>query len=355
MQDINLRPLALQILCTKQANVGSTLGTLAGIGAGSVLGHYVVPGMHWAISPGENASLLNAAQLASADPLTAPSVADRASPLYHEGLQAGVHGAHDEAWTSMANLGTVTGAGFGALAGNNVGRSIDQTLGLSRPERSLVVAPRSEPNFKYASMAQVRGESRLVDPLDNPEIGPFRSGEIPRVGSNFGRTVGTLAGLGLGSLAGHELGGGLLSGASELGSSIGRLGPSYDEDVAKSLHDGFTTFGKIDGTTAGGLVGAGVGRFAGGGIGSVAGRMGAGFAPAEAHAAQQIKRMSPADGMAHILMLERSGHARPSVIQAMKETYEARRTGLEDQARAGVSGASALRIAPLMPQAPMSR
>jgi len=191
-------------------------------------------------------------------------------------------------------------------------------------------------SVKVASMHQITSRGPVLDPLENPELGPERAGNGIERGRNIGKLVGTLGGAALGGIAGHALGGGLLSGATHLGDSIGRHLPGYDENTAQSVHDGFTDFGKIEGTGTGALVGGLVGRAAGGGIGAGIGRITSNFASPEAQAAEKIKQMDPATGLAHIRMLERSGHVSPSVLQAMKDTYETRRGGLQAQIQSGV-------------------
>ena len=191
-------------------------------------------------------------------------------------------------------------------------------------------------SVKVAGMGQVSHRGPMLDPLENPELGPDRSGNRVGRGRNIGRILGTVGGAALGGSLGHDLGGGVLSTATDIGDSIGRHIPGYDENVANDVHDSFTNFGKVEGTLSGGLVGGLAGRAAGSGIGAGIGRLSSNFASPESQAAEKIKQMDPATGLAHIRMLEHSGHVSPSVLQAMKDTYEVRRSGLKDQIQAGV-------------------
>lgn len=193
---------------------------------------------------------------------------------------------------------------------------------------------------KIASLRQIYTRAPTVDPLDNPDLGPARSGENVAKGRSFGHLAGGLAGAALGGLAGHELGGGVLSGAAHLGNSvgepIGHMFGTYDPNTAASVHDAATNVGKVEGTLSGAAIGGLAGHAAGGAIGAGLGRVSQNFASPESQAAERIKKMDPATGLAHIRMLEQSGHASPSVIQAMKDTYETRRRGLGTQIQSGV-------------------
>lgn len=189
---------------------------------------------------------------------------------------------------------------------------------------------------KLAGIGTVSTRQGVVDPLDNPEFGPERAGNSVGRGRNIGKLVGTLGGVAIGGLAGHALGGGVLSTATNIGDSISRHLPWYDADVAHDVHDSFTHFGNVEGTVSGGLVGGLVGHAVGGGVGAGLGKAVSNFASPESQAAERIKKMDPATGLAHIHMMEQSGHASPSVIQAMKDTYEVRRRGLQAQIQSGV-------------------
>jgi hypothetical protein len=202
------------------------------------------------------------------------------------------------------------------------------------------VAKLSALAVKLATLRQIYTRAPTVDPLDNPEFGPTRSGENTAKGRNIGRLAGGLGGMALGGLAGHAVGGGVLSGAAHVGDAIGRpigemLG-TYDPNMASSVHDNMTNAGKIEGTISGAALGGLAGHAAGGAIGAGIGRLSQQFSSPEAQAAERIKKMDPATGLAHIRMMEQSGHASPSVLQAMKDTYETRRRGLGTQIQSGV-------------------
>jgi hypothetical protein len=193
---------------------------------------------------------------------------------------------------------------------------------------------------KHATLSQIYTRAPTVDPLDNPDLGPARSGANVAKGRSIGHLAGGLAGAALGGLAGHELGGGVMSGATHFGDAIGEpighaLG-TYDPNTAESLHDGLTGAGKVEGTVSGAALGGVAGHAAGGAIGAGLGRLSQNFASRESQAAEKIKKMDPATGLAHIRMTEQSGHETPSVIQAMKDAYETRRRGLGTQIQSGV-------------------
>jgi hypothetical protein len=122
-----------------------------------------------------------------------------------------------------------------------------------------------------------------------------------------------------------------------MGDAVARHMPTYDPEMAHTVHDGFTDAGKIEGTLSGAAAGGFLGHAAGKRIGAGIGRASMNFASPESQAAEKIKRMDPSTGLAHIHMLEQSGHESPSVIQAMKDAYNTRRTGLQTQMQAGVA------------------
>lgn len=160
-------------------------------------------------------------------------------------------------------------------------------------------------SVKVASMRQVVNRGPVLDPLENSELGPERAGNQAERGSNIGKLLGTVGGAALGGIAGHHLTGGFGAG------------------------DALATGG---GAIGGGMLGHAIGD----GIGAGIGRISSNFASPESQAAEKIKQMDPATGLAHIRMLEQSGHVSPSVLQAMKDTYETRRGGLKAQIQSGV-------------------
>lgn len=190
---------------------------------------------------------------------------------------------------------------------------------------------------KLANLMQIYNRAPTVDPLDNSQLGPARAGQNIERGRNIGKLVGTAGGAALGGIAGHAMGGGLLGGATEIGDAVGRHLPMYDADTAKDVHDGFSNAGKVEGTADGVVAGGLLGHWAGGRIGAGLGRASMGLSSPESQAAERVKRMDPASGLAHIRMLEQSGSESPSVIQAMKDTYETRRRGLQAQIQSGVA------------------
>lgn len=190
---------------------------------------------------------------------------------------------------------------------------------------------------KLANLMQIYNRAPTVDPLDNSQLGPARSGQNIDRGRNIGKLVGTGAGAALGGLAGHAMGGGLMSAATHAGDAIGSHLPTYDPNMAEQVHDGFTNAGKYEGTADGLVAGGMLGHWAGGHIGAGLGRASMAYSSPESQAAERIKRMDPASGLAHIRMLEQSGSESPSVIQAMKSTYETRRRGLQTQIQSGVA------------------
>lgn len=213
----------------------------------------------------------------------------------------------------------------------------NQSLFIAAAEKTPdAIAQLASLTVKLAGISTVSTRQGIVDPLDNPEFGPERASNSVGRGRNIGKLVGTVGGAALGGLAGHALGGGVLSAATNMGDAVGRHLPWYDADVAHDVHDSFTNFGNTEGTISGGLVGGLVGHAVGGGVGAGLGKVVSNFASPESQAAERIKKMDPATGLAHIHMMEQSGHASPSVIQAMKDTYEVRRRGLQAQIQSGV-------------------
>jgi|GEM_PF-5121496 len=187
---------------------------------------------------------------------------------------------------------------------------------------------------KLSNLNAIYRRAPMVDPLDNPDLGP--AGEHGRVqhGSNVGKLVGALGGAALGGLAGHAIGGGLASGAANLGASIGGVVPGYDPVMGEQVHDFFNNVGSAEGTLTGGVVGGMLGHHLGGRIGGGIARLHS--TPAE-QAVERIRRMDPASGLAHIRMTEQSGHVSPEILQAMKDAYNTRRSGIQAQLGAGVA------------------
>lgn len=206
---------------------------------------------------------------------------------------------------------------------------------------------------KRADLMHIYNRAPTIDPLDNPEFGPARSGDSVRRGKHIGALAGALGGAALGGVAGHSIGSAIGGAPNELGQSIthhlmghygdnpnhvdgsddGQPSTVLDKDQAIDhdtiFHHTGGNIGGVAGAVAGGFAGHALGKRIGGGIGSLT--------SPEAQAAEKIKRMDPASGLAHIRMLEQSGRVSPSVIQAMKDSYNTRRTGLQTQIQSGVA------------------
>ncbi len=186
---------------------------------------------------------------------------------------------------------------------------------------------------KVAAMSTVMGHSPVQDPLDNPDLGPDRVPDNEGRGRNLGGILGTLGGAALGGLAagsaGH-LAGDLMAhpidSASDLAS--GHM-PHVPESIPSTIGAGVEGAG---GAAVGGLAG----HFIGSRIGAGLGRASEGLYSPARQAAEKIKRMDPAAGLAHIQMMEQSGHVSPEEIQAMKDAYNTRRHGLLAQLQHGM-------------------
>lgn len=157
---------AVDVLNAKVAALGTTLGTLAGIGGGALAGHYLAPAMHWSAMPGENAALGTVAQHQLVDPaMTAvdpnaggtdqtaarealqKNIEQLQNQQYLQGLQAGAGGASDAQWRGVSDIGRVMGAGVGGVAGYQAGRGLDEAFGLEKRERPLVISPMARPGY----------------------------------------------------------------------------------------------------------------------------------------------------------------------------------------------------------------
>lgn len=189
----------------------------------------------------------------------------------------------------------------------------------------------AELNVKMASMETIYHRAPMIDPLDNPAFGPDRTSTHVEHGQNIGRLLGGLGGAALGGFAGHELGG-----------AVDNVGLSH----LVGSHGG-ALLGTAAGAAAGAIPGAAVGHSLGGGIARMT-------STPEEQAAEHIKRLDPASGLAHIRMIEQSGRVSPSVVQAMKDSYNTRRTGIQTQMGAGVAippGKTPVHVVPNRPEA----
>lgn len=143
--DSDIEGSAITVLEAKVAALGTTLGTLAGIGGGALAGNYLAPAMHWAAMPGEHGALTQA-QLAelqaaqAAHPQGGPVTINLPSTV-----DPGAAAQRGAEWNELSNLGRVMGAGVGGVAGYQAGRGIDEAFGLEKKERPLIVSPMARP------------------------------------------------------------------------------------------------------------------------------------------------------------------------------------------------------------------
>lgn len=188
---------------------------------------------------------------------------------------------------------------------------------------------------KMADIGTVMRRDSAVDPSDDINLGPERAGNSIVRGRHLGQLAGTLGGAALGGLVGHQLGD--FTGGNGVGGAVGHsVGGLVGTDNLGDLGNAGEAVGHHLSTGAGALAGGAIGHAAGGAMGAGLGKLVSHFAAPEAQAAERIRKMDPATGLAHIRMMEHSGHASPSVIQAMKDTYETRRQGLQAQIQSGV-------------------
>ncbi|MFA6132442.1 MAG: DUF5661 family protein [Phycisphaerae bacterium] len=148
--DSDLEGSALDVLDAKVASLGTTLGTLAGIGGGALAGNYLAPAMHWAAMPSEHAGLEQAIGSEVQPQIDAAvhgggGIHADVSPEQLAGLRSGLEAGRGAEWQGISNLGRVLGAGAGGVAGYQAGRGLDEAFGLEKRERPLVVAPMARP------------------------------------------------------------------------------------------------------------------------------------------------------------------------------------------------------------------
>jgi hypothetical protein len=146
--DSDLSPHATEIL-TKEAALGSTLGTIAGIGGGALAGNYLVPALHWAGTPGTGA-----AESYATDQLLRDQMAqNQGKPEFDihvnrhdlETTRAGAQAAQGAQWQGLQHVGQIAGAGLGGITGYNVGRAVDEAAGLEKKEKPIVISPWGSP------------------------------------------------------------------------------------------------------------------------------------------------------------------------------------------------------------------
>lgn len=188
---------------------------------------------------------------------------------------------------------------------------------------------------KTAAPAAWERPSHITDPLADDETSPHAA--VPHwqnrgknIGEAAGRSFGSIAGLaapalvggGIGALAGHALGHFIGADSLTLPVAGGLTGAALAAPLG----------------VASAPVGAGIGSIAGKSVGGFAGRKLEETYSPERQSAEKIRRLPPQQGYALIRTLERTGHSSPEELQAMKDAYEARRQGFQDQVRAGVMG-----------------
>ncbi len=183
-------------------------------------------------------------------------------------------------------------------------------------------------------------QSHFHDPLSSDETSPVKAvPEWERRGRTFGQNVGTigggLMGLALPSLVGAATG---MAGAYGLEHLTGG-----DVDLHDHMNQaGLAAGGAIGAGLAAPLaamttpVGAGIGALVGKQTGSSAGHHLEKMYLPERQAAERVRRLPANHGLALIRTMERSGNGSPEELDAMKQNYNARREGFQDQARARV-------------------
>lgn len=143
---------ATDALAAKLAGIGTTLGTLGGIGGGALAGNYLAPAMHWAAMPGEGAATHSAIGALVQPQLEAAAqgggdISAHITPEQLQALQQGMEAQRGTEWGGTADIGRVMGAGVGGVAGYQAGRGLDEAFGLEKKERPLVVSPMARPGY----------------------------------------------------------------------------------------------------------------------------------------------------------------------------------------------------------------
>ena len=180
------------------------------------------------------------------------------------------------------------------------------------------------------------------DPLEDPATSP--TVPVPqweRRGRSLGRTLGTigggLAGLAMPLAMGYNIGHMGVEGAAGVGNELAGVDPAQHPGLIGAEHGAATGAGVGLGaalaphalwTTP---VGAGIGHEMGGDVGQWLGRKMEGMYSPQRRAVEQIRRMSPAKGLAYYRTLEQTGQASPESLEAMREAYNRRRDTIRDQ------------------------
>lgn len=191
--------------------------------------------------------------------------------------------------------------------------------------------------FADAIQADWDPHTQLHDPLKDPAIAPHAP--IPRfdragksIGSTLGSLGGGLAGALLPSALGFVAGAGGAYGLEHLLGSDSGFGSSALQIGAGALGAGAAAPAGFFGQH----IGRGLGALHGGQIGEGAGKQLEKLYSPERQAAERMRRMNPQHGLALIRTMESTGAGSPSEIEAMKDSYNIRRTGLRHQVQTGV-------------------
>lgn len=290
----------------------------------------------------------------------------------------------------MAVVTTPVGFGFGGSTGEQLGGFIGKRLDrLYTPEYQAAEKIRNLPLDKgYALLKTVErtgGSDTVVqsmrealrdrlkvgsvvrDPLRDDELGPDPATNYANAGKQIGRVTGMLGGVAalaagpviLGTI-GHHIGGEMGAANYDAGWSDENKAKYYDQ----YLHGSSTTIGLERATEQGQNLGQGAGYVVGGLLGANAlvsgaplrllwplvesrtdelaghavGGMLNSFVPRERKMVSKIHSLSPRQGYALIRNLEDAGTEKPEVIKAMKDAYNVRRIGVQEQLKTSVLG-----------------
>lgn len=185
------------------------------------------------------------------------------------------------------------------------------------------------PDLNFQKHAAWDPRSHFVDPLDSDATSPYP--HVPHFedkGRSIGRTLGSIGG----GIAGVAL--------PALAGAAGAYGLDHH-------FGGHADFGDATGLAAGALtagvsapksipVGAGMGALIGEQSGGFLGKKLEQLYSPERQAAERIRRLPANHGLSLIRTMSRTNNGSPEEMEAMKQTYNARRESFQDQARAGV-------------------
>lgn len=177
-------------------------------------------------------------------------------------------------------------------------------------------------------MLQRYTDQMVRDPLRDDKLGPKGLPGYERTGRAFGRGLesvgrfGLLAGMpALGAGAGYILGDGDPL-ATAGGAALGGLGSL----ASISRSGGILASSPLTGPSTGGSIGGYVGK-----------KLDE-LSPRENHLVERVHQMSPNQGLAYIQQLEHEGSEQPHVLQAMKDAYNTRRIGVQEQLKVSAMG-----------------